>query len=731
MNAVAERWGDMTGTRRAQVIVAAIIVLYVIVAVATGTHGYIHKKAPIGIVLLGVVYGSVTALGAFGLILVYRANRFINFAHGALGSMVGVLAIGLVKVHGLNFWAALVLAVLVGGLVGGIIEVTTIRRFQKSSRLIATVASIGLAQALGGLELIGSKHEGFTALIGGFNPPFNVAVRIDVWTFHSAEILVVAVVPVVIAFLAWFLLRTNAGVAVRAAAENSDRALLLGIPVRRLSTIVWIIAGALAVLTYMLQAPFAGVKPGVASLGPTTFLPIVAAAVVARMESLPTAFAASIGLGVLYQLVYWNSKGDPSLIWAIYLGVIVIALLAQSGKLSRAQESGGSSWSAVGALKPIPDELRRVPEVLWGRRALMAVVIAAFIWVPHTWGPSNQLLAGYAMVWALLGVSLVVLTGWGGDISLGQFGIAGLAGVLTANMVTRWNADFLFVILAAAAAGALMALLVGIPALRIRGLFLGVTTLALAVAFDEWFLNTSNFPHLIPQTIVRRPLLFQRFDLNNDYEMYLVCLAFLGLAVAATMGLRKSRAGRVLIATKDNQRAAESAAVPTTTVKLSGFVVAGVIAGVAGALDIYLLTGLSPGAFPSGDSITAFCYAVIGGLGSVTGALIGVLTFKYLESITALGQVHLLISGTALLWVLSVFPGGLGQIVYGVRDKLLRLVADRRGILVPSLVADKRATGTGMPADDGLLTALGATSRNGFSEETEEADPTVPVEVVR
>jgi branched-chain amino acid transport system permease protein len=727
---IADRWRDMSGTRRAQVIVGAIVVLYVILAFATGKHGYIHHKAPIGIVLLGVVYGSVTALGAFGLILVYRANRFINFAHGAMGSLVGVLAIGLVKVHGLNYWIALVLAVVVGGLLGGFIEVSTIRRFSNSSRLIATVASIGLAQALGGTELIGSKHEGFTALTGAFNPPFNLSVRIDVWTFHSAEILVVMVVPAVIAFLAWFLLRTNAGVAVRAAAENSDRALLLGIPVRRLATIVWIIAGSLAALTYMLQAPFEGVKPGVTSNGPTVFLPIVAAAVVARMESLPTAFASSIGLGIMYQVVYWNSKGSPSLVWPIYLGVIVVALLAQSGKLSRAQVSGTSSWSAVGALKPIPDELRRLPEVMWGKRALLAALAVAAVWIPHTWGASNQLLAGYAMVWALLGVSLVVLTGWGGDISLGQFGIAGVAGLVAANMVAHWNADFLLVILAAGATGAGVALLIGLPALRIRGLFLGVTTLALAVALDEYFINTSNFPQFIPSAGVTRPLLLQRFDLNNDYEMYVVCLIFLVLSILAAVGLRKARAGRVLIATKDNQRAAEASAVPTTTVKLAGFAVSGVIAGVAGALDVLLLQAISPGSFPSFDSITAFCYAVIGGLGSITGALIGVLTFKYLESITALGQIHLLISGVALLWVLSVFPGGLGQLVYAGRDKLLKLIADRRGILVPSLVADKRQPGSTAADDRGLLMgALGGARDEPAWEGNGEVDPTVPIEV--
>ncbi len=708
-----ERWRDLSGTRRSQIIVGAVVAIYVLWSLVTGNHGWLYKHAPIGIVLAGVVYGSVYALGAFGLILIYRSNRIINFAHGALGSFIGVLFIGLVKVKGVNYWISLPTAVIGGFILGGLIEVLVIRNFnrKKVPRLILTVATIGLATALGGGELYLSKKEGFTSLTGAFAPPFDVSLRVSVSTFHSADILIVAVVPVVIAFLAWFLLRTRAGIAVRAAAENEDRALLLGIPVRNLSTIVWAIAGALAVLTYMLSAPFEGVKPGLTSNGPTVLLPLLAAAVVARMESLPTAFFAGLGLGIAEQLVHWNSPNHPAVIYAVYLAVILIALLAQSGRLSRAFAGATSSWAAVAALKPIPEELRGVPEVKWGKRGLLVLAAAAFILVPASWGPSNRLLASYAIVWTIVGVSLVVLTGWGGHMSLGQFGIAGVSAMIAANMVSHWNADFFFVILAAGATGGAVAVLVGLPALRIKGMFLGVTTLALAVALDLYFLNSANFASWIPSSGVDRPLLLQRFDLNDQYTMYLVCLAFLAVTILVTMGLRKSRAGRVLIAAENNDRAAQAASVDTTRVKLAGFAVAGIIAGVAGALSIYLLTALNPGSFPAIDSITIFGYSVIGGLGSVTGVVIGVLFFKYLESITALGQYHLIIAGIALLWVLSVVPGGIGQVVYAGRDAVLRWIANRRGILVPSLVADKRVLGEAEHAADeesllaGALTA--------------------------
>lgn len=684
---------DLSDRQRRLVRIGGPILLYLVLYALPFTHAAVRHRAPLGIVAVGVVYGTVTALGAIGVILVYRANRFINFAHGALGSMVGVLAIGMVKVHGVSYWVALPLAVVAGAVVGALVEFLVIRRFQNSTRLVVTVASIGLAQLLGGFELIGSKAINFVSLTGGFTPPLNVSVKLDVVQIKGDQLMIVAIVPVVIAFLAWFLLKTDAGVAVRGAAENVDRALLLGIPVRRLSTYVWLIAGGLASLTFMLQAPFAGVKPGVASNGPTVLMPILAAAIVARMESLPIAFGAGVGLGILQQVVYWNAS-SPSFLYVCYLVVVVGALLVQRGKLSRAQEGGTSSWNSTAVIKPIPEALRRLPEVRWPKAALLAAAALAFVFVPHSWSNSSLLLASFAVAWAMVGVSLVALTGWGGNISLGQFGIAGVSGMVAANLVVSHNTDFFLVVLLSGVVGALTALAVGLPALRIRGLFLAVTTLAFAIALDAYFINPNTFPQLIKNN-VERQYLWQRFNLGDQYAMYLTCLGFLALSILLALGVRKARNGRVLIATRDNPRAADSASVPTTRVKLSGFMASGLIAGMAGALLVIVQGGIGVGNFEPGMSITVFCTAVIGGLGSITGTLTGVLLFKWLETITSLGDLRPAINGAGLLVVLYLLPGGLGQIIYSLRDKYLIRVADRRNVLVPSLVADRR-TDAGM-----------------------------------
>jgi branched-chain amino acid transport system permease protein len=471
----------------------------------------------------------------------------------------------------------------------------------------------------------------------------------------------------------------------------------------------------------MLKAPFAGAAPS-AGQGITILLPAFAAAVVARMESLPIAFGAGIGLGVMESVVRHNSSGSPTFNNVVFLAVILVALLAQRGKLSRAM-LGDQGFSFAAVVKPTPPELRRLPEVRWPKTALVVITGLLFIFVPQTFGRSTQLLAVFAIAAAITGVSLVVLTGWGGHISLGQFAFVGIGAVVAGNLVEA-RVDLLLALVAAGAAGGLAALVVGLPALRIRGLFLAVTTLAFAVALDSWFLNPTERASLMPD-IVRNPILFERFDLESNYALYLLSVVFLALAVLAAMGVRKTRAGRVVIATRDNQRAADAAAVPTTGIKLSAFLLSGAIAGVAGGLHILALGSLGQSSYPPEDSLDVFTTSVIGGLGSLSGAISGVLLFKFLETWQWLAEYRLVVTGVGLLVVLYAVPGGIGQVMFAIRDRYLRWVANRRGIVVPTLVADKRVEGEAEHAADevGLLASALARPDDPVPDQTDDEEP--------
>lgn len=665
------------------------------------------NSAPLGIVLQGVVFGTVTALLGMGLILIYRTNNIINFAYASMGGVGGILGVTLFLDAGFPYFLAMGLGVAVALAVGGLVEVLVVRRFSSSSRLVLTVATIGLAQILGAVELVIPTLFGSAGLVGGFTTPFTFSVSIFPVVFTGDHLLIMASVPPIIAGLAWFLLRTDAGVAVRAAADSSERALLLGIPIKRLSTTVWIIAGGLAGLTFILKAPFAGSTSSILG-GPALLLPALAAAVVARMESLPTAFVAGVGLGILEQLVFWNT-GRASAIDVAFLAVILLALLFQRAALTRAKEGGGT-WSAAGVIRPIPIELKRLPEVRYTSWALTAFVALAAIAAPPVLDLDSNVvsLMSVALVWGMIGISLVILTGWGGNISLGQFAIVGCGAVAAGNVMQRWNLDMFVTLLIAGLVGAFIALLIGLPALRIQGLFLAVTTLAFAVALDSYFLNPTNFPDLVPGGITR-PVLWDRFDLAGERSMYYVTLAFLALTIMIAVGVRKSRSGRVLLATRDNVKAAGASAIPTTRVKLSGFLLSGAVAGVAGGLYILVLTAAGFGSFQPTLSLEVFSMAVIGGLGSIGGVLLGVFSLRLLEQLLS-GELRLAVTGAGLLLVLLVLPGGLGGAVASLRDRALRRIADRRGVLVPSLVADRAARTPGgavadSPEDETALLA--------------------------
>jgi len=310
--------------------------------------------------------------------------------------------------------------------------------------------------------------------------------------------------------------------------------------------------------------------------------------------------------------------------------------------------------------------------------------------------PSTVVLMSFAAIWALVGVSLVVLTGWGGNISLGQFGIVGVGAMVAGELMVRSNIDLFVALLGSIVTGAVVAVLIGLPALRIRGLYLAVTTLAFAVALDSYFLNPVNFPDYVPDRVLS-PVIWKRFDLGDERVTFFLCVAVLMVAVFIVRAIRKSRAGRVVIGTRDNERAAAAFAIPTTMVKLQTFMLSGSIAGLAGGLYVIALRGAGQGTFNPSMSIQVFSFVVIGGLGSISGGISGVLLFRILDYV--LGQyaagsaaviLRLSLTGAGLLLILYFLPGGLWQFVHRQRDRYLRWVAQRRGIHVPSLVADKR-----------------------------------------
>jgi ABC-type branched-subunit amino acid transport system ATPase component/ABC-type branched-subunit amino acid transport system permease subunit len=644
-------------------------------------------SAPRGQMLLGAELGAVNGLLALGLVLTYRASRVINFAYGAMGALAATFAVELNLGKHVNWFICIAVGLVVGAVLGLIVDLIIRWRFFHAPRLIVMVVTIGLAQVFGGIQLFVPAWFKGPSIVGGLSTPLSSHhTFIFPVLFDGNDLLIVIVVPLILISMGWFLLKTDAGIAVRSVADNSDRARLLGIPVKRLSTLVWVIAGLLAALTATLSAPSQGLTIS-AGAGPELILPALAAAVIAGMENLPLAFGAGVGLGIINGLVQFNFTRLASLTDVVNLVAILIGLLLlYRRKTSRANDAE-QTFSAAGILKPIPSALRRLPEVVAGRVTIGAVVAIVLVAIPFIAGPGTTLEYTAAIIYGIIALSLVVLSGWSGNVSLGQFAFAGVGGVVAGDLIEKANVDLFVCLVVAGLAGAALAVLVGLPALRIRGEFLAAVTLALAVAVNTFFLNPTNFPKAIPQQFIR-PVLWERFNLLSNKAYYFLCLAFLVLTILFIHGLRRARAGRALLSNRDNQKAASAMALPGIRVKLGGFVLAGVIAGVAGALYATLLGAVGFETFDPSLSIVVFSMAVIGGLNSISGVLMGVGLIEVLSY--AFPQYQLLFTGVGLLLILLVLPGGLGEGVQKIRDLLLRRIALRRDILVPSLVADRK-----------------------------------------
>jgi branched-chain amino acid transport system permease protein len=671
---------------------AFLVGFIAIVLLGKGVNGYLlngmKDYVPNGIFLQGIVLGVLNGMLAVGLVLIYRTNRIINFAQGELGAFAATLAAELFQRFHVPFYVAVLIGLVAAVLSSAFIEFAIIRRFSRAPRLILTVATIGVAQILGAVEVaIPYLFNKKAQLKPGFQTPVSWKFEFGKVTFVGDHIVALIITPLAVAGLVWFLKGTGYGLAARASAENSDRARLLGVRVKRVSLLVWVIAGFLSALTAILQAPISGFQLG-AITGFGLLMPALAAAVIGRMESLPVTFGAAVLISMASQTIYFGTH-QAGIDTGVIFFALLIALLVQRRRLGRTDISE-SSWQAVQEVRPIPRELATLPEIRLVRWGGLALALVALVALPFVLQPDRISLSSVIMLYAMVGISLVLLTGWSGNVSLGHWAIVGVGALLAGRLASVPNPpDFFLVLLICGLAGAFVAVLIGLPALRIRGLFLGVTTLGFALAAGSWFFQ--SFDIFRPRGAILRPVIFGVFDVTSERGFYFVCLIALLLTLLAGRNLRNSRFGRVLISLRDNEKAAQAYGVPLVRTKLTAFAASGFIAALAGALYAYHQQQLRADRFPSELSLLIFSMVVIGGMGSMGGAILGAVYVRGTQYFLPV-QFQLFASGIGVLFLLLFFPGGLGQIVYQVRDAWLRRVANRRGLLVPSLVADKRVT---------------------------------------
>ena len=651
------------------------------------------------VLLIGAIKGLTLSLLAVGIALVYRTNRIINFAQADLGAVPGAFGVALIVGKGWGYWIAFPVGLAAAFLLGILVEFLFVRRFFKSPRLILTVATVGIAQILVGFSIfipgwLGFGDRGVTSL----EEPFGWSFKVDITTFDSHDVMALITVPIVLVILGAFLRYTTIGVALRGAAESADRAALLGIPVKLLQTLVWSIAAALAYVAYWLNTGLVGFQRG--QLAIDLLLIALGAVVIGRLDRIPTIVAAAIGFGLVDQTIKfdWNVDAYRSASTALLIIFGVFFIREQRG--SRVGAGAISTWQTVQEIRGIPRELRYERPIQLARLAIGCWVVAAVIGLPLVFdGDRETRLMAFIGLFAIIGVSMVILSGWAGQVSLGHMAIVALGAVAGASMTTLNDQDLIVGLLVGGIVGAVAMVAIGIPALRAKGISLGITTLALSFLTEKYLLNSQYGPIFIKDRLPsfsgyyfdHRPDLLWSLNVDSERAYYYLIAACLGLSIVAARGLRRSRTGRAIVSVRENERAGQGFGVPTRTTFVTALAASGFIAGVAGALFVHQQQSLDVSNFQAADGLTLFTIVVVGGLGSVGGAIAGSVYVWGAEYFLP-DEAWFLSQGVGLLLVLMFFPGGLGAMFANVRDAGLRWYAERKGIRVPSLVADTLVT---------------------------------------
>ena len=627
-------------------------------------------------VALGLVQGLNIGLLAVGLVLIYRTTRIVNFAHGELGAVSAVLLSTLVVDHHWPYAVSLVFVLVLAAVIAGGCELL-LRRLFARPRVLVMVATIGISQFLFLMTLLPLVRPKQTYV--PFPVPFTASFELDHYTFHESDLLTLVVAPLVVLALAFFLTRTRYGLAMRAMAENGESARLAGVSVRRLSTAAWMIAGVLAAITVILASPAKG--SAFTEVIPLDLLVrALAAALIGAMVSLPTAFIAGIGIGIVQAVVTFNEPAASN-IEVVIFAVLLVALLVRARGLKvgpRSEER--SSWRFSGLADVANDDVIRRRVGLTGAGVALVVAAAAPLFVTE----GRAFLYGRIELYAVIALSLTILTGWAGQLSLGHFGLVAVGSLVAAHLGE--SVPLVLLVPLGGLVTAVVAVIVGLPALRIKGLYLAVSTLAFAVLMEVSVVPTpcwkapllhNTFCTGLPDpasTLLSRPTLLG-IDVSSDKAFSYVCLGLLVLALLAARTWRDSGVARALIAVRDNESAAAAMGVRVVRVKLMGFALSGFLAGAAGVCFVFLTERVNTSTFSAPESILVVSMAIIGGLGSVPGAVLGAL---YLIGLPAFfgstPTIQFVTSSIGLTIALLYLPGGLTVLLRRFGDGMTTLV---------------------------------------------------------
>jgi ABC-type branched-subunit amino acid transport system ATPase component/ABC-type branched-subunit amino acid transport system permease subunit len=661
--------------------------------------------------LLGLGSGAIYALVALGIVIVYRGSGVVNFATGAL-TLTGAAVFNEVRANHATS-VAIVAGVLAAGLAGAAVNLlvmTPMRRSSPLARVIATLAVLGLGNELWKHRL---GEQGFT-IVSSFLPhdpvePFGGGIIIGedrIWILGITLGLAAAL---------WVLYRrTRFGLATTAVAENEAVAAAQGWSPTTIATTNWLLGGALAGFAGIMLSTVAGLSTTSQTL---VMIPAMAAALVGGFSSFPLTVAGGLLVGVLESeaLFYAEPTGVTKGLQTAVPFLVIIAILVVRGKPLPLRSFLADRLPSIGSGRTRPVVVL----------ATGAIAIATLLLFGDDW--ANAVIT--SAIFGLVALSLVVLTGYAGQLSLAQWSLAGMGALFAGRLAGDvWGLPFPI----ALALGTLLAVPVGVivslPALRVRGVSLAVTTLALSLVITTMILTNEEYTGgLLRGTVIPTPSIFG-WDVGSvaHPERYgAVAVALVVLAALVVTNLRRGRVGRRLIAVRDNERAAASMGISVFGAKVYAFAVSSALAAVGGALVAFRNTNLGFDQFDLFGNINAVVLGTVGGIGWIAGAVVagvgrvaGVVDFV-VRQLVSIDTWYEVAAGAVLLIVIVALPDGVVPgslaVVRRLRMTLRRPQHETttaapmplvRGDVAPRKVAPKRLEIVDVTVSFGAVVAL-------------------------
>jgi len=610
--------------------------------------------------LLGMGVGAIYGIVAQGLVLVYRSSGILNFAQTGFLMIGAYIFYELYVLNGWPYWAALIVAVLACAAMGAAVHLFILRPMREASavaRLIATLGVLGVLSAIAAII-----YQGNTASVPSSLPITSVTILPGVRI--GLNIIILLGIGVAVTAALWFFYRYSSfGRVTSAVAENQLAASVTGHSPDMIATVNWALGAALAAVAGVLVAPIDYLQAGTLVL---LIVPAIGAGLAGSFLSFPLALIGGLVLGMAQSVVslYVTTPG-----WSLSIPyILIVAYLVIRGR-------GIPLRSFV---------IDKLPKVGSGRirpltlAAGMAVTIAVLVAVPPQWSSALTV----TLAFAVITLSVVVVTGYAGQLSLAQYILAGVGALAAARLSANWHFPFLAALVGALVITAALGALLALPSLRARGVSLAVATLAAGMVIFDLVLNnytlsggengvTQNSPDLFGWSI--DPTLHPaRYGVT-----VLVVLVLLVLAVA---NIRRGDAGRRMLAVRSNERAAAALGVHVYAAKVYAFTVAAGIAGVGGMLYAFLSPTVTSGNFDLLTSINFVTVTVVGGVGNIFGAVIGAtllpggLVTQVFFSVQNINAWIPLAGSVGLLLVLRRNPSGLfdlnSELLFRLRDRI-------------------------------------------------------------